>query len=108
MKISPMPCPNRTKMSESSRPLSRGRSDVVFALSRLFAETTSLRPRLKGLLLSDIFVRFGQGIGEIFIVLYALLVVRVSPATFGWLTGLAMATSLVLYIPVSRVADRRG
>lgn len=78
------------------------------ALGRLFGETTSLRPRLKALLLSDIFVRFGQGIGEIFIVLYALLVVHVSPATFGWLIGLAMATSLVVYIPVSRVADRRG
>jgi len=63
---------------------------------------------LKSLLLSDIFVRFGQGIGEIFVVLYALDVVGVSPATFGWLVGLAMATSIVIYIPVARVADRSG
>ena len=74
----------------------------------LLLDVTKLRPRLKALLLSDIFVRFGQGIGEIFVVLYALHVVGVSPATFGWLVGLAMATSIIVYIPVARIADRRG
>lgn len=74
----------------------------------LLADAPNLRKRLKLLLLSDIFVRFGQGIGEIFVVLYAVHIVGVSPATFGWLVGLAMATSIVVYIPVSRIADRRG
>lgn len=71
-------------------------------------EALHLRPRLKSLLLADVVVRFGQGIGEIFVVLYALHVVGVSAAAYGWLVGLAMATSLVVYLPVSRSADRRG
>lgn len=78
------------------------------ALRLLLRDAAHLRARLKWLLLSDIVVRFGQGIGEVFIVLYALHIARVTPATFGWLTGVAMATSIVVYIPVARVADRRG
>lgn len=70
-------------------------------------EAPHLHPRLKSLLLADIVVRFGQGMAEIFVVLYALRVVGISAATFGWLIGLAMATSLVVYIPVARIADRR-
>jgi len=83
-------------------------ASVPLDLRTLLADAPKLRARLKRLLLSDIFVRFGQGIGEIFVVLYAVHVVGVSPATFGWLVALAMATSIVVYIPVSRVADRRG
>ena len=74
----------------------------------LLRDVSRLQHALKGLLLADIFVRFGQGIGEIFIVLYVVDVIGVSTATFGWLVGVAMATSLAVYIPVSRVADKRG
>lgn len=77
-------------------------------LGSLLRDASRLRPRLKWLLLSDIFVRFSQGIGEVFVVLYALHVVGIAPATFGWLTGVAMATSIAVYIPVARIADRRG
>lgn len=76
-------------------------------LRALLADAPQLHPRLKWLLLSDVVVRFGQGIGEIFIVLYAVHVVGVTPATFGWLIGLAMATSIAVYVPVARVADRK-
>lgn len=78
------------------------------AMRTLLRDAPALPAKLKALLLSDSFVRFGQGIGEIFIVLYAVNVVGVSPATFGWLTGLAMATSIGVYIPVARNADRHG
>jgi MFS family permease len=78
------------------------------ALRTLLRDAPELPSKLKPLLLSDIVVRFGQGIGEIFIVLYAIQVVGVSAAVFGWLTGLAMATSIAVYIPVARIADRRG
>lgn len=77
-------------------------------LGALLRDAPNLNPRLKWLLLSDIVVRFGQGMGEIFIVLYAVHVVGVTPATFGWLVGIAMATSIAVYIPVSRIADRNG
>jgi MFS family permease len=69
---------------------------------------TRLDPRMKKLLFADILVRFGQGIGEIFIVLYATQVVGVSPTTFGMLIGLAMLTSIAVYIPAARLADAKG
>lgn len=87
--------------------LPRGTNDRL-ALRALLRDAPELPRKLKALLLSDVVVRFGQGIGEIFIVLYAIQVVGVSAATFGWLTGLAMATSIAVYIPVARIADRRG
>ncbi|HYL27032.1 MAG TPA: MFS transporter [Candidatus Nitrosotalea sp.] len=83
----------------------KGNSERL-ALATLVRDAPQLPRKLKALLLSDIVVRFGQGIGEIFIVLYAIRVVGVSAAAFGWLTGLAMATSIAVYIPVARMADR--
>jgi MFS family permease len=77
-------------------------------IRELLADASKLSRRLKRLLVCDVIVRFGQGVGEIFIVLYALRVVGVSPATFGWLVGLAMATSIAVYLPVARYADARG
>jgi MFS family permease len=78
------------------------------AFAELVHDIPSLPRRLKQLLLADIIVRFGQGIGETFVVLFALGVVGVSPAAFGWLIGLAMATSITVYIPVARAADKKG
>ncbi len=80
----------------------------VMSLREILADVTQLHPKLKRLLLSDIIVRFGQGTAEIFIVVYVVHVLGMSSSAFGWLVGLAMATSLAVYIPVSRVADRRG
>ena len=84
---------------EGSRPLS---------LAECIADVGRLDPRLKQLLVADCVVRFGQGMGEVFIVLYAMKVVGVSAATFGVLVGLAMLTSIAVYLPVARVADARG
>jgi len=75
------------------------------SLSECVTDVTRLDPRLKQLLLADSVVRFGQGIGEVFIVLYATQVVGVSAATFGLLVGLAMLTSIAVYLPVARSAD---
>jgi len=75
------------------------------SLSECVNEVTRLDPRLKQLLLADSIVRFGQGIGEVFIVLYATQVVGVSAATFGLLVGLAMLTSIAVYLPVARSAE---
>ncbi len=80
----------------------------VLSLAECIADVTLLDPRLKQLLLADSIVRFGQGMGEVFIVLYATQVVRVSAATFGVLVGLAMLTSIAVYLPVARVADAKG
>jgi len=72
------------------------------------ADAAKLDPRLKMLLLADCFVRFGQGVGEVFIVLYAMQVVGVSAAVFGALIALAMTTSIAVYLPVARLADAYG
>lgn len=84
--------------------------DTAAALSfrEILTDVAHLHPKLKRLLLSDIIVRFGQGTAEIYIVIYVIHVAGMSAATFGVLVGLAMATSLLVYIPVARVADSRG
>ena len=80
----------------------------ALSFREILAGAAQLHPKLKQLLLSDIIVRFGQGIAEIYVVVYVVHVVGMSAAAFGLLVALAMATSLVVYIPVARIADRRG
>lgn len=83
-----------------------GGSPVPFAA--LVRDVRNLHGRLKKLLLADIIVRFGQGIAEIFIVLYVVRVLGMSSAAFGIYVGIAMATSLLVYIPFASLADARG
>jgi len=71
-------------------------------------DVAALHPLLKRLLVADIAVRFGQGIGEIFVVLFAINVLGASAATYGMLVGLAMLTSIAVYLPASRRADTTG
>lgn len=86
----------------------RDHHQPVLALPEILAGAAQLHPKLKQLLLSDIIVRFGQGIAEIYVVVYVVHVVGMSAAAFGLFVALAMATSLVVYVPVARIADRRG
>lgn len=81
---------------------------AVMSFREILADVAQLHPALKRLLLSDIIVRFGQGTAEIYIVIYVVHVLGMTAAEFGWLVGLAMATSLFVYVPVARIADRRG
>lgn len=74
-------------------------------LREALAGATALDPLLKRLLFSDMLVRFGQGIGEIFVVLYATTVLGATAQTYGWLVGLAMVTSIAVYLPAARRAD---
>jgi MFS family permease len=63
---------------------------------------------LKRLLLAESIVRTGQGLAEIFVVLYVTNVLGLSAATFGALVALRMATSILAYLPVATLADRQG
>jgi MFS family permease len=63
---------------------------------------------LKRLLLAESIVRTGQGLAEIFVVLYVTNVLGLSAATFGTLIALRMATSILVYLPVATLADRQG
>lgn len=76
-----------------------------FSFSKVFS--TFSRP-LKRLLLSDIFARLAEGIAEIFIILYALNHLGLSPKQFGVLVGIQMATAIVGYFPAAALAIRLG
>jgi hypothetical protein len=61
---------------------------------------------LKRLLLAESVVRAGQGLAEVFVGLYVTNVLGLSAATFGTLVALRMATSILIYLLMARLADR--
>ena len=63
---------------------------------------------LRRLLASDVFIRMGEGLTDVFLVLYATNVVGVTAAQFGVLVGVQMATAILVYLPAARLADRLG
>jgi MFS family permease len=67
-----------------------------------------MAPPLKRLLVSDIFIRTCEGMVDVLIVLFAMNVVGLSAAEFGLLVAVQMTTSIVVYIPAARHADRLG
>jgi len=67
-----------------------------------------MRPPMKGLLVSDILVRFCEQIPYAFVVVWCMKVIDqpVSALQFGVLTTIEMATAVLVYIPVAYLADR--
>ncbi len=72
---------------------------------RLFRE---MSPALRRLLVSDILVRFCEQIPYAFVVVWCIKAIEkpVSAFQFGILTGVEMATAMLVYIPVAYLADR--
>lgn len=68
----------------------------------------SFHGALKRLLVSDIIIRTCEGMAEILIVLYTTNVVGVSFVEYGALVAVQMATSILVYVPAARIADRTG
>jgi MFS family permease len=68
----------------------------------------SFHPALKRLLLSDILIRTCEGLADIFVILYATNVLGVGLARYGLLVAVQMVTSILVYIPAARLADRVG
>ena len=68
----------------------------------------SLPMPLKWLLFSDIFIRTCEGLVDVFLVIYATNVLGVSAPQYGALIAIQMATSILVYVPASKVADRTG
>jgi MFS family permease len=62
--------------------------------------------RLKNLLVSDILIRFCEQIPYVFVVIWCLDRVMVSPEEFGILTAIEMMTAAIIYIPVASFSDR--
>ncbi len=69
-----------------------------------------MSPPLRGLLVSDILVRFCEQIPYAFVVLWCTreLPSPVSALEFGVLTAVEMGTAVAVYIPVAHWADRMG
>jgi MFS family permease len=68
----------------------------------------ALPDAFRRLLASDIFIRTSEGLVDVFLVLYATNIVGITAAQFGGLIGVQMATSILVYIPAARIADRTG
>jgi MFS family permease len=83
-------------------PVSVGEAANIRGVWRSFHHT------LKRLLISDIIIRMCEGMAEVFIVLYATNVIGVSLAEYGILVAIQMTTSILVYIPSAKIADRIG
>jgi MFS family permease len=65
--------------------------------SRTDAGNVRLHPTLRRLLAADCLIRLCEGLPDVFLVVWALEVVRISPARFGLLQSVLMATAIVSY-----------
>ncbi len=65
-----------------------------------------LRPALRQLLVADCLIRLCEGLPDVFLVVWAIEVVKVSPAQFGLLTSVLMATAIASYVPAATLAGR--
>jgi len=65
-------------------------------------------PAMKGLLVTDILIRFCEQIPYAFVVVWCMTAIAdpVSAVQFGLLTTIEMATAVLVYIPVAVLADR--
>jgi MFS family permease len=61
---------------------------------------------LRTLLAADVFARIGEGLVDVFLVIYATVIVGVSAAQFGILVAVQSLTSMVVYLPAARISDR--
>jgi MFS family permease len=63
---------------------------------------------LKRLLISDVIIRTCEGMTGILAVLYVTNIHGISIAAYGTLIAVQMITSILVYIPAGRIADRIG
>jgi MFS family permease len=65
-----------------------------------------LDPSLRQLLVADCLVRLCEGLPDVFLVLWAIEIVKVSPSQFGLLISILTATAIVSYLPAAALAGR--
>jgi len=63
---------------------------------------------LKRLLVSDVIIRTCEGMTGVLTILYVTNVQHFTVATFGTLIAIQMVTSILVYIPAGKIADRIG
>jgi MFS family permease len=78
------------------------------AAINIFGVWKSLRSNLKRLLVSDIFIRTCEGMADVLVILYVTNVLHMSMARFGTLLAILFTTTLFIYVPAAKAADRVG
>lgn len=68
----------------------------------------SFHSALKRLLVSDVIIRTCEGMTGVITILYVTNVQHFSVARYGTLVAIQMITSIVVYIPAGKIADRVG
>ncbi len=68
----------------------------------------SFHSALKRLLISDAIIRTCEGMTGVFAILYVTNVLHFSVARYGTLVAIQMTTSILIYIPAGKIADRVG
>jgi len=63
---------------------------------------------LRRLLISDIIIRTCEGMTGVLTILYVTNVQRFSVAQYGTLIAIQMTTSILVYLPAGKIADRVG
>jgi len=76
--------------------------------SNILGVWKSFQSGLKRLLISDIFIRTCEGMADVFIILYVTNILKVSVARFGTLIAIHTVTTLLVYVPAAKGADRFG
>lgn len=76
------------------------------ASARPATRTVRLHPALRRLLVADCLVRLCEGLPDVFLVLWAIEIVHLSPTRFGLLTSILMATAMLSYAPAALLAGR--
>jgi MFS family permease len=76
--------------------------------TNIFGVWNSFQKGLKRLLISDIFIRTCEGMADVLIILYVTNVLHVSVARFGMLIAIHTVTTLLIYVPAAKAAERVG
>jgi MFS family permease len=74
----------------------------------IFGVWKSFQSGLKRLLVSDIFIRTCEGMTDVLVILYVTNVLHISVARFGTLLAILFLTTLIIYLPAAKAADRVG
>lgn len=83
-------------------PVARGEPVNIRGVWRSFHDA------LKRLLISDIIIRMCEGLPDVLIILYVTNVIGVSVARYGVLVAIQLVTSILVYVPAAKLADRIG
>lgn len=68
----------------------------------------SFHRALKRLLISDVIIRLCEGLPDVLIILYVTNILGVTVAQYGVLVAIQLSTSILVYFPAARLADRIG